>query len=206
VGDVGAPGSTRIQLALLKYERRWRLAPTVSLRRLHESDATPDAGIAAWLDSWKLPGDVRTRIARFVATRASLDPNADRRRQLEAVLERLRKQHEWGLIADSTFLEEHRRLKRSLVELGPAAIVPPPSADALKMAAHIGGAWRRVSDETRRRFLGEWFAELRIEADGRVTMVPASPIARSSSRRSPPWAMLDSNQRPLRCERSALTS
>ena len=103
---------------------------------------------------------------------------ADRRggrRQLEAVLERLRKQHEWGVIADSAFLAEHARVKRSLVELGPAAIVPSPSADALKMAAHIGGAWRRVSDETRRRFLGEWFAELRIEADGRVTMVPREP-------------------------------
>ncbi len=47
-----------------------------------------------------------------------------------------------------------------------------------RRAEHGGtyrGGLRRVSDETRRGFLSEWFAELRIEPDGGVTMVPREP-------------------------------
>lgn len=139
------------------------------------SEAALNERIARWLDSWRLPANARARVARFVAKRAAVDPNVERRKQLEGAVERLRKQHEWGVIADSAFLAEHTTLNRALVELGPAAIVPPPSADALKMAERIGQAWRKVSDETRRRFLSEWFSELRLSRDGGVTMVPREP-------------------------------
>ena len=103
--------------------------------------------------------------------RATVDADHERRRQLEAAAERVRKQHEWGALTDRAFLEEHGRLQRELADLGPVAVVPPVPADALKLADHIGEAWRDVSDDMRRRFLSEWFSEVRIAADGLVTVV-----------------------------------
>ena len=160
----------------------WRPGATAAITQLKHAPRGCGRGIRServlasrigeWLDEWRLPGDVRTRIARYLRRRGALDPNAGHRRRLEAAVARLRKQHEWGAITDAEFLREHGILAKSLADLGPAAVIPPPSEDALKLAASVGRAWRSVSDERRKQFLTEWFAEVRLAPDGRITMVP----------------------------------
>ena len=133
--------------------------------------------IGAWLDGWRLPSDVRVRIARYLRRRVAADPHIDSRKRIETAIARLRKQHEWGAIPDREFLEEHTKLAARLAELGPATIVPPPSPEALRLADRIGTAWRRVPDERRREFLTEWFTAIKVAADGAITMVPREQYA-----------------------------
>ncbi len=128
--------------------------------------------IGQWLDTWHLPGDVRARIAQYLNGRRPLDPHAERRRQLEEAISRLRKQHLWAAVSDRDFQTEHGRLASELADLGPVSIAPAPSEEALKLATRIGKAWAHVSDETRRKFLTEWFSEIRLAPDGGLTMVP----------------------------------
>ena len=133
--------------------------------------------IGEWLDGWRLPGDVRARIARYLRRKAPADPDAARRRRVEVAIEQLRKQHQWGALTDQDFLTEHATLAQTLAELAPPTVPAPPSTEALKMADRIGSVWRKVSDERRREFLFEWFSEIRIAADGALTMVPRSVYA-----------------------------
>lgn len=132
--------------------------------------------IGAWLATWSLPADGRVRIAQYLNAPHPTDAGkAIRRKQIEAEHERLRNLYRWGDIAEDDYLGERRRLARALDELGPDAPVKEPSEDALRLAATIGHAWGMVTDETRREFIEEWIAELRIRKDGGLDILPREP-------------------------------
>lgn len=131
----------------------------------------------AWLQTWRIaPGD-RTRIARYLAARPRDDLRETKRRTLEAELARLRNLYRWNDIAEPEYLAERRRAQRALDELGPDPVVRTPPAEAIRLASEMGTAWNRVSPETRRRFLEEWFEQVLIHKDQRVVIVPREPYA-----------------------------
>lgn len=128
-----------------------------------------------WLQTWKLTAGDRTRIARYIAARPRDELRATRRATLEGELERLRNLYRWNDLAEPEYLAERRRVQRALDELGPDPVVRTPSADAMRLASEIGTAWNRVGQETRRRFLEEWFEAILIHKDHRVVVVPREP-------------------------------
>ena len=151
----------------------------------------------------------RARIRRFLSSGGRDEERAAKRHAIETELERIRNLYRWGDMAEREYVDESRRLRSSLDALGTDVVPAQPREDAMRLASRIGEAWATVSIEMRRRFVTEWFAELRLNRDGAVDVVPREnvrEIVYPATERSAPWAVLDSNQRPLRCERSALTS
>ncbi len=127
-----------------------------------------------WLQTWCLPADASTRIARYLG-RTRSDDRVVRRSQLAAELERLRNLYRWGDLEQRDFLTQRTAVQRAIEELGPD-IAPRPSRDALKLAGEIGRALNDVSAQTRRRFLEEWFEQILIHRDGRVEVMPREAV------------------------------
>ncbi len=163
------PGRAEPELRLIHAPR--------GCRRGVKSEKYLGERIAEWLGRWHIGADSRVRIARALARRRPSD-NGElvRRRHLELELEQLRKQHQWGAIEDRKFLAERGRIVRDLAAIRPEADPDDRIVDeALKLASRIGEAWQAASDDVKRRFLEEWFAEIRIERDGWLRIVPRPP-------------------------------
>ena len=97
-----------------------------------------------------------------------------RRRTVEQELERLKNLYRWGDLPEAEFLSGRQRITRELEQLVEVA-VSEPSADALKLAAEIGRAWSLAGEDVRRRFVHEWFAEIRLHRDGQIDVLPREP-------------------------------
>lgn len=70
----------------------------------------------------------------------------------------------------------HPRERDRLADLGPLALVRPPSENVLRLASRIGLAWSAASLPTRRAVIREWVSEVRIRAGG-LDIVPQASVA-----------------------------
>ena len=70
----------------------------------------------------------------------------------------------------------HIAIVLAIEALGPYEKPHEVDADALRLAATIGEAWRHAGPETRKAFLDEWFSELRLHADGRMEVVAREAV------------------------------
>jgi DNA invertase Pin-like site-specific DNA recombinase len=146
-------------------------------RRGARREEVLERAIGAWLSTWSLPADVRTRIARFMRrSDAHAVEDAERARS-ERELERLRQLFRWGDIGEAEYRADSGRVRERIQELGPRRLTRPPSEDALKLASKIGVAWSAASLPARRAFVREWMSELRIRRDGIIDIVPREAVA-----------------------------
>lgn len=177
-GDCGEAFWGRMHVDRAKPASRAQLyhAPSGCRKGAHYEDAV-EAWFGRWLQTWRLPADARTRIARYVGRGQRDDGRAVRRHAIAGAIERLRDLYRWGEIDERGFTAERARLQRELDELGPDATTLVPSGSALKLASEIGTAWNAVSAETRRRFVSEWFEQVMIRRDGSVEVYPRPAYA-----------------------------
>lgn len=167
-------------------------------RRGARSESQLEEQLGAWLATWSLDAADRVRIRRFLASRSQDDERTARRRAAETELERIRNLYRWGDMREREYLDESRRLRSALAALGPDAIAAPPSEEAMRLASKLGDAWSRASLPLRRRFVADWFSELRLNRDGSVDVVPREAVREivfAASGRSAPWAVLDGTPR-----------
>jgi hypothetical protein len=114
-------------------------------------------------------------VSRLIFAGAAPEENASKEGALEAERARIAKLYRWGDMSEAEYVAERRRLTRELEQLRGRREASAPSDEALTLANTIGTAWSRVSATTRRRFLREWFGEIRLAADGSVLVVPCEP-------------------------------
>jgi DNA invertase Pin-like site-specific DNA recombinase len=149
--------------------------PARGCRKGSRNEEKLERAFGEWLQTWKLPDNVREQIKRYRASDSREKERDARRHAIETELDRLTKMFRWGHITEAAYLPEAEGLRRELQQLGPEAVPAPLSEDALTFASRIGDAWNLASIETKRRFLAEWFTELRF-GKGTVDVVPRESV------------------------------
>jgi DNA invertase Pin-like site-specific DNA recombinase len=127
------------------------------------------ASFGEFLAHWQLPSDARERIARYLAGRSRSDEILVRRRGFEEQLERIRNLYRWGDMTEDAYLTQRRLLTRDLEAL-PIADDRVPPGEAIALASRVGELWGEMTDDERRRFVEEWFEELRLGRDGTIAV------------------------------------
>lgn len=127
------------------------------------------ASFGEFLARWQLPSDARERIARYLAGRSRSDEILVRRRGFEEQLERIRNLYRWGDMAEDAYLAQRKLLARDLEAL-PIADDRVPPEEAIALASRVGELWGEMTDDERRRFVEEWFEELRLGRDGTIAV------------------------------------
>jgi hypothetical protein len=131
-------------------------------RRGTWSEAKLERVLGGWLDGWRLPADAKVRIVKYLQGTRTEDAEHDlRRKQLDGELARLTNLYRWEHIAEAEYLAERRRIQRALDAI-PRPQPVGPSDEALGLVGQIGEIWRRNEEGWRRRFIDEWFDEIRI--------------------------------------------
>jgi DNA invertase Pin-like site-specific DNA recombinase len=147
-------------------EGRWHYRRLVhsprGCRRGTWSEAKLERLIGTWLDGWRLPADAKVKIVKYLSGHAADDGDrAARRRQLDGELARVTNLYRWEHIGEAEYLAERRRIQRAL-DAVPQPITTGPSEEALRLVGQVGEIWRRNEEDWRRRFIDEWFEEIRI--------------------------------------------
>ncbi|MEK6225809.1 MAG: recombinase family protein [Chloroflexota bacterium] len=125
-----------------------------------------------FLRAWRLPTGAKVRVARYITEQRAQPDAAPRRAKLEADLGRVRKLYTWGDLPEPEYLAERRRIAAAIAALPPAE--PQVSDDALGLIGRVGEVWEANDAAWRRRFVDEWFEELRIGGSG-LELVPRAP-------------------------------
>lgn len=131
------------------------------------------AAFAAFMACWKLPNDAKARIARYVSSYGVEESSLDRRKQLEGELARLADLYRWDHVDRATYLKERSELENKLAALPSAPTAPPD--DAFALIDNIGEVWSANDDAWRRRFVDEWFEEVRLGRDRSIELLVRRP-------------------------------
>lgn len=159
-GDFASSGSKGKGLGRWHY-RRLVHSPN-GCRRGTWSEAKLERVLGDWLEGWQLPADAKVRIVQYLNGVRSDDlEHAARRKQLEGELARATNLYRWEHIAEAEYLADRRRIQRAL-EAIPEAQPVGPSDEALRLVGQVGEIWQRNEADWRRRFIDEWFEEIRI--------------------------------------------
>jgi site-specific DNA recombinase len=174
----------RMQSGTGRVTRRQLIHAPRGCRRGGRSEELLERQIGAWLATWSLPADARTRIASYLRRSDAAAVQDVERARGERELERLRQLFRWGDIGEAEYRADSARIRDRLAELGPQSIVRPPSEDALKLASRIGVAWSAASLPKRRAFIREWVSEVRIREGGLdiVAQPAVAPIVFAAQR------------------------
>lgn len=117
---------------------------------------------ALFLDDLQLPEDWREQAARL-ELRAVIADEAERTRQIDARLARLRNLYAWSEIEEAEYRDEVRRLRGER-----ALMVRPDVASMDRVAAalaELGSAWQRIPIERRRELPGKILRAAVIDGD-----------------------------------------
>ncbi|TMC01705.1 MAG: hypothetical protein E6J35_10300 [Chloroflexi bacterium] len=72
-------------------------------------------------------------------------------------------------MAEDAYLAQRKLLTRDLEAL-PIPDDRVPSDEAIALASRVGELWGEMTDEERRRFVEEWFEDLRLGRDGAIAV------------------------------------
>jgi DNA invertase Pin-like site-specific DNA recombinase len=175
-GECGETYWGRMQAKTGKPSRRQLVHAPRGCGRGARDEELLERTIGAWLSTWSLGGDARTKIARFLRrSGAAAVQDIERARSLRE-LERLQKLFRWGDLEETEYRAESARVRDRLSALGPGTTTRP-SDQALKLASRIGVAWGAAALPARRAFVREWISEVRLRRDGLVDVVPRAAVA-----------------------------
>ena len=127
------------------------------------SEAVLEAEFVAWLRTWHLDADRRTRLAAFVRVKPAADDGARRRRVAEARLERARRLYLLGDLSDDDYATEKREARTVLDATAPA--INATVGDVARYLAVVD-AWPDMTRETRRAIIDALVTEIRFADDG----------------------------------------
>ena len=103
----------------------------------------------------------REAVLRALTREGPTPDNHLERRRIEAAIANLKKQHQWGAVADEEFKEEFQRLSRQLRALEPRPVqaLTPNLDRAAKLLRDLPALWQHpgVTDEQRRELAREVF-------------------------------------------------
>ncbi|HEV8193030.1 MAG TPA: zinc ribbon domain-containing protein [Ktedonobacterales bacterium] len=111
------------------------------------------------LESYRLPADFRLRIAKAYASESADNrqtPSSTRRQVLEAELERVKFQHQHGIINDGDLLREVRRIRSTIDKLPEAPREQTPLAHSVEAAETLDalvGYWAEATQHERMEFV-----------------------------------------------------
>lgn len=111
------------------------------------------------LERYRLPEDFRQRIAEVYAkdtTDGRNDPTPSRRHALESELERVKFQHQHGLLSDGDLLREVRRIRAAIEILPETPLEQTPLARSVEAAETLDalvGYWAEATRQERMEFV-----------------------------------------------------